>query len=107
MAQADPFPPDRAVFSAMIPVCAAMRDDYDEPPNPHIVEANRVLMRLDSLVARDGSLEIERVLRDALEFYADLLEYKMTVSPDGEATARLQNLADRIRARLRFFKVPV
>jgi hypothetical protein len=76
---------------------ADLMSDFDEATvSAHLRAANSVLFRLDSLDARDGNIEIERVLRDALEFYASLLEYQMKAPREGESASRIHNVADRI-----------
>jgi hypothetical protein len=84
-----------------------MNDFDQERLALHLIEANRVLTRLESIEARDGSEAVRDALRDALKVYCDLLRYQFENSPTGDAASRLQIVADRLQARLLFFSEPV
>jgi hypothetical protein len=69
----------------------------------HVFHANRVMIRLDPIAARDGTPAVEFALRDALAVYANLIQYQSDDSLTKDEAARLQTVIDRLRARLRFF----
>jgi hypothetical protein len=72
-----------------------------------LVAANRVLVDLDAIDEfRSLSLTTGHAIREAQQVLADLLEQKTDdLTPD--QAKFLENVIDRLRARLKFFERPV
>lgn len=68
-----------------------------------MIEANWLLLSLDSLESRQEAQAFGLMMRDALRVYADLEEVRKTQPLTDAESIRLQIALDRIRARLRFF----
>jgi hypothetical protein len=80
-----------------------MSSDDRETMIAHISEANRVLILLDSMGPRDSRRSISRAVRDAHRAYDALLASQETIRLTVGEASEVQNLADRLKARLRFF----
>jgi hypothetical protein len=67
-----------------------------------IAEANRVLILLESMGTRDSRKAIDHAVRDAQRAYDALLKSQQAIRFTAEEASDVQDLLDRLKARLKF-----
>jgi hypothetical protein len=73
-----------------------------------MADAHHWIAALDEFAMRDGGKAAAlAAVKNGKRMYRRLLEHQVTVRMSADESSQLQNAADQIRARLRFFGEPV